>query len=521
MMFGLGIRYLMGWAMAAADGAKKEQVEWPPHPDRVFMALAAAWFETGSDISEGEALRWLEQLPAPDITASGRHVRESVTHFVPVNDTSTPFEDERNGKLAIPSGEFSIGRPRRPRAFPVAIPFSPVVFITWNQKIPEIYKNALNSICFKVTSVGHSASLVQMWLEDNPPPPNLTPVSGLAKHRLRIFGPGRLAYLEQRHNRKQVLAYAEMETRVLAAKGKERSILKGNIARQFPSGKPVSLRPEPGIWMGYDTPLPTPAPNIPESHFDSRLVILSLTGKRLPLTASLRLTEAFRGALMSSCPEPIPEWISGHALDGSPSKKPHVATLPLPFVGREHADGRLMGIAIALPRGIDPHEAGRVIEPWLRTEDGLPLKLKIFDGQWLECRAELETRESPPHSLRSETWNGPSCRWASVTPIVLDRHFKGKDKWEMAADSLKTACERIGLPRPIEVLLHPVSLIQGVPKSTEFPNMIRKNNDGQMYHTHAVIVFGEPVHGPVLIGAGRYRGYGLCRPLQQGGEVHD
>ena len=55
-MFGLAIRYLNGWSMAAADGAKKERPEWPPHPDRVFMALAAAWFETGQDEEEGLSL---------------------------------------------------------------------------------------------------------------------------------------------------------------------------------------------------------------------------------------------------------------------------------------------------------------------------------------------------------------------------------------------------------------------------------------------------------------------------------
>jgi CRISPR-associated protein Csb2 len=46
-MFAFGLRYLMGWAMAASDGQEKQRVEWPPHPDRIFMALAAAWFETG------------------------------------------------------------------------------------------------------------------------------------------------------------------------------------------------------------------------------------------------------------------------------------------------------------------------------------------------------------------------------------------------------------------------------------------------------------------------------------------
>jgi len=77
-MFSLAIRYLNGWAMAAADGARKEQVEWPPHPDRVFMALAAAWFETGEDPAEGEALRWLEALEPPAIAASEAEIRRSM-----------------------------------------------------------------------------------------------------------------------------------------------------------------------------------------------------------------------------------------------------------------------------------------------------------------------------------------------------------------------------------------------------------------------------------------------------------
>ena len=85
-MFALGIRYLNGWSMAAADGARKEQAEWPPHPDRVFMALAAAWFETGEDCEEGAALRWLETLSPPAIAASEATFRALVTSYVPVND---------------------------------------------------------------------------------------------------------------------------------------------------------------------------------------------------------------------------------------------------------------------------------------------------------------------------------------------------------------------------------------------------------------------------------------------------
>ena len=98
-MFAFGLHYLNGWSMAAADGARKEQAEWPPHPDRVFMALAAAWFETGEDSAEGEALRWLEALPPPAIAASDADSRTTVVSYVPVNDASLSRKVPTSGDL--------------------------------------------------------------------------------------------------------------------------------------------------------------------------------------------------------------------------------------------------------------------------------------------------------------------------------------------------------------------------------------------------------------------------------------
>ncbi|NCS66636.1 MAG: type I-U CRISPR-associated protein Cas5/Cas6, partial [Betaproteobacteria bacterium] len=318
-MFSLGIRYLMGWAMAAADGAKKERAEWPPHPDRVFMALAAAWFETGKEDAEGEVLRWLECLPAPKLCVSGSEPRQVVTHFVPVNDTSSPFEDEKKGKLAMPSGELQLGRPRRPRTFPVAIPHDPDVHLIWDEAIPQAHLEPLEALCRKVGAIGHSASLVQMWLDDTPPAASLVPVSGVAAHRLRVFGPGRLAYLEARYNRDKAIAYADLEAQAKNAEKKEKTMLQGRIKTEFPAGRPASLRPEPGLWQGYAPPEQAAEPEPIGSVFDSRLVVLTLSGKRLPLPATLKLTEALRGALLKACPQPIPEWVSGHDADGRAS----------------------------------------------------------------------------------------------------------------------------------------------------------------------------------------------------------
>lgn len=523
-MFALGIHYLNGWAMAAADGAKKERAEWPPHPDRVFMALAAAWFETGEDLEEGDALRWLETLDPPTISASDalcRHAYKEdrpTTSFVPVNDNAAPIEWDSGKKkwtFHQVSGSLPIGRVRQPRSFPIAIPQDPTVFLVWSNIDPGTRREVLNRLIRKVTHVGHSASFVQMWLEDSPPVPSWIPMEGQTTHRLRVFGPDRLDYLKARCNHNNLIGYADLQAQINEAKGEDKKELHTELKERFGSTPPVSLRPEPGRWQGYDRPPKTPDPEIPGSVFDPRLTVLALSGKRLSLPATLKLTETLRGAILAACPDPIPEWVSGHTLDGKPSSNPHLALLPLSFVGHEHADGRLMGVALALPKGLAPLQAAHSLDHLLHDEHGLPRRNKLFAGQWLECGVELETRETPPTNLQAALWTRPSRTWASVTPVALDRHFDGKDKWERAAETVKDACERIGLPRPKEVLLYPVSLVEGVPHAREFPCLTRKKDGGRMHHSHAVIVFDVEVMGPVVVGAGRFRGYGLCRPMDK------
>src|SRR5579862_1149596 len=89
-MFALGVQYLTG-VVYATDAASREQPEWPPHPDRVFMAMVAAHHETDADPREREALLWLERLGPPAIAASAAgQPRRAVTSFVPVNDTNAP-----------------------------------------------------------------------------------------------------------------------------------------------------------------------------------------------------------------------------------------------------------------------------------------------------------------------------------------------------------------------------------------------------------------------------------------------
>lgn len=494
-MIAIGIHYLNGWAMAT-NSADRERAEWPPHPDRVFMALAAAHYETDGGEGEREALLWLERQDIPSMWASDAMERNVRTTYVPVNDPSSwqdpqgnrprpkrlpsgrSLDDLKNGGLAVAPEH----RGKQPRQFPVAIPSDPTVYLVWPDTPSSEVRDGLESLCGKVIRVGHSASLVQAWVEDTPQEPNLVPTDGVPQHSLRVPGPGRLEHL----------------------------------AAQYGNGR----RPERSRWAAYARPQPEGQPGTPHGVFQGRLLALRrVEGRRMGLETTLQLTGKLRNAVVKRCPEPVPEWVSGHTRAGRPSQEPHLAFLPLPFAGSEHADGHLLGLALAVPNSISPAEVGRCLSPLLGTdEDGSLRRVRLYDGSNFEWLLEMEERDSPPVALRSDTWTQPDRHWATVTPIVFDRHPKGQDREIQAEQMVAEACQRIGLPRPVDVVLTQVSLHLGVPYSRAFPAMSRKSGEGRRQHLHAVLTFAEPVGGPIILGAGRYRGYGMCRPARwQGG----
>jgi CRISPR-associated protein Csb2 len=524
-MLALGIRYLCGWSMAKCP-ANQDRAEWPPHPDRVFMALAAAYFETEGSAAERAALEWLEQLGSPELIASDCFSRSVVTAFVPVNDARLP--QTKAGKEPSPQ-QVADGmnllperRSRQPRTFPVAIPEDEAVFLIWREAEPdEAVLQALVELCRKVTYVGHSASLVQMWVEKELAAlsnrPTWVPTTGVAANRLRITSAGRLASLETHYNKAAVYEYARLTTELETAKSKRKTELKKELVERFGSFPPVSQRPAFSLSIGYRKSDPQAVAKELGTVFDPNPIILRrIGGCSLGLESTLAMSEAIRGTIMITCPDqPPPEWISGHTADGSASSSPHLAFFPLPHVGREHADGHLLGIGVAIPSVVDPAEQARCLGPLLyddRSGELRETELRMGAvGVWQVC---MENRDRPPVALQSNVWTQPSLRWATVTPIVLDRHSKsnnGATVWKEAEETIAKACERIGLAWPRDIILSSVSMFIGAPHARRFPCLQRKTG-GNRHHAHAIITFDNEVRGPVLLGAGRYRGYGLCRP---------
>lgn len=494
-MVALGIELLMRRAVIACYD-RREEAEWPPHPDRVFMALVAGFGETGKEPGEEAALKWLESQPAPKMAVSlqASH-RGTFTSYVPVNDDSAPAAKDNKTKKFKPysvMGSLPIGRNRQARNFSAVVPESPTVFLNWDAELPSEHRAALESLCAKAAYLGHSSTPVRMWVEDAEVDCNLVPNGKGSTQRLRVFGNGRLAYLMNRYQ--------------------------------------AELRPQPGLWQSYGSPVED-LDDSSELPFDPGMIILrQVGGRRFPLESSGMIADALRATLMARHGGQSPNWLSGHSGDGSQSTSDRPAIVPLAFVDHKHADGHLLGIAIALPSNFSPEYSQKLFELLLQEDplkdrdldESLQIELGIRNfllpsddkqnGKLIgTMRLELDERRDRQRefNLRMETWTNESTHWATVTPVMLPRFPR---RSLLAEEVVAQAIVEAGYPMPVEVETGFAPFMSGVPHSKSF---IMKPRPGRPPRplVHARFRFDVPVRGPVLVGAGRYTGFGACRPL--------
>lgn len=539
-MWGIAVKFLRG-VCVATDVGQWDEAEWPPHPSRLFMAMAAAYFETRdtavvqSDDPIRRALEWLEQQSAPVVFASDAATRTPVTVFVPVNDS------KRADQL------FEHQRSRQPRHFPTSVPTNDVVYFVWEDASPDTETfMALEQITAEVTRIGHSSSIVQVWVEQEL---DIGAIVAPENHRfqwrqtedsnpgcyMRVVADaaGTLSLCESNVNLDAIDEYVGLNADIKAAKGKEKKRLKEQLAERFPDGMPPSVDPPSTLAVGYRK-VGDPRIESPRSHFDDELMVLSvLEGPAVSLVSTLQISGAFRKRLHDAFPDrKSPPWLGGHAEDGGPAKRPHLAILPLPFVGGKHGDGHLLGVGLAFPRDIAVRDRAIAMRNVFEAIDeigdiGIRLNLKSYrplDNSDCQLVLGREERLSPPLSLRAESWTKPCSVWETVTPIVLDRFPKQdrsaqREAWQQeVAKIICTSCENIGLPAPCQVHPHHNAFVRGVPKArpqaSGFPLLTGGTRRGH-FQVHARIEFDQPVRGPVIVGAGRFVGYGFCRPNAQ------
>jgi CRISPR-associated protein Csb2 len=341
--------------------------------------------------------------------------------------------------------------------------------------------------------VGHSSSLVRCWFRDD-----AVGDDGLTEHDT-VAAPysGRLNELETLHVRHQQLADA-------------------------------SARPRPAP---LPHPLRTARPEIACSVFGEHWIVLEHAGGDRPdMRAAVVWGRAMRDTLQKHWRGSLPEWLSGHAADGTPSHMPHLAVLPLGFVGFEHANGAWQGLALVLPRAVEDAVLGSATPAAYAMRQHFDRALtsaadsegfiRLHVGKNGAALLRVISRP-PPRSLSPHRYVAARRLWSTVTPIALDRHPDPQRADEEAADIIAAACLRIGLPKPSEVRIHKHPAITGAISAwpaggaPRWTGWARPGPLANRPLTHATLRFKDPVAGPVILGAGRFFGLGLCLPIGQ------
>jgi CRISPR-associated protein Csb2 len=478
-MLALDVEYLLGVCFAAREGSY-EAPDWPPQIDRIFSAMVATWAARGERAEEKEALQWFETLPPPVVHASSHWSRTAPPVYVPPND-SGPSQIQ-----VLPAR-----RRRQQRRFPAAIPEHPIASYAWSTIEPQTgVLKLLAELARDIVYVGHSSSLVRCFFHQRPE--GLT--EQISQSTRRIYA-GRFEELEHAFKR-GVRPPTGLSFRAPELERKPRASVFGREWHVFADAQ--GLCPD---------------------------VRRSAAAARALRTA---IMSGFRG-------KPVPESLSGHTLDGQPSTQPHMAIFPLANNGWKWGDGRLMGLAICLPRDVSAEDEGLLFRALAEIaikqdspgeSDSPDCEISVAlpaGGTWRLVRQPepLGSSLKPSRYLRS------ARIWATATPIALDCHPKAvgpEARQREIAGLIGNSCTRIGLPKPMQVVPDKHSAIRGSAPAiaSQFPEWTRWTLPGSLKGralTHATLVFEEPVAGPVALGAGRYFGLGLCLPIEAGNKT--
>jgi CRISPR-associated protein Csb2 len=532
-MLAIEVELLTGCYAATAHNDRR-RAEWPPHPARLFSALVAVLHDREAvDQAERDALLWLEQQGAPSLRVDpeekvGRRQVHDV--YVPVNDITFGDDDAiRNSEMKLAAAKSSADRIkaqaavdmavknafalskcsdkalkiaaallperriRQVRTFPVVLPETPAFAFLWPNADPAPHRGALTRLCARVTRLGHSSSLVRCAMVESGLSPTLLPNEN-GDVVLRVFGPGQLDRL--------VGAFEHH-------RGCQSRVLPARPQRYGPAFESMGS-----------------TPHVASAFSSNDWVIFERVGGSRPVASrATDLARALRGALIEvHGNQNLPTSLSGHTEHG-PTHQPHLAFVPLPLVGNEHADGALMGCALVLPRELPKNDREvllRLVAKWEKERANERGNLTLAGGSLPPFHVR-RIEASAKATLDPMRWSRASRRFITATPIALDKNpgnlrsntgSTARKAVLEAQANISNACYRVVGIRPISVEVSLVPLLPGAQHVRAFPPWPGRPGRTPRVRVHADIQFAEPVSGPLLLGAGRYFGLGLCLPVE-------
>jgi CRISPR-associated protein Csb2 len=430
----------------------------------VFCALVAS----GVEVGDWEALEWLERAGVPEVWCTDEVLTARAEGYVVVNARPK----------AQPGSQTWPGRTNGRRRRVSVLPSDETFAVVWPDAEPDdTTVGRLARLAAMVPYVGRSTS----WAEVTVAPAavkarrvwvkyRMVPLGTAGSTHLRIPFPGYLAELRQ--------AY-------------EHGHRSWHVAPRT-----VAYAPVPPIAGAKETLVDGPYTD---------LLIWSFPQQRAPVGGDdvLTVTSALRRAVLSRMADPVPAEVSGHGADG----RPHVAYLGLPNVGNEYADGRLLGVGVAIPRDLSVEHRRALLRGLIGSTGDSPIS-EVRDARGRCLPLTYEPDAALRWGLREDRWRTRhgQLAWVTATPLMLDRFPKHNDVAAAVAASVVIA----GYPEPVAVeTLSGPAVVGGIlrPRRGTLPQRpVRRPL------AHCRVRFADRVRGPVLAGSLRYLGCGLFIP---------
>ncbi len=459
--------------------------EWPPAPARLFQALVAGTHRGAHGLLHADvrdrALEWLESLSAPAIAAIATNpARELITNYVPNNDDGETADFREHVKAA-----------KSLRLHP--LPADCRVTYRWAfapSADAERHADVVSAMASLVTYLGRTVDLVyargefhtaaaalpedgrELWL------PRETPGGAWM-----VPMPGFLALCHRRYPRSvsdeppdftnsRQISYTDAP-----AKADEVPCALFELLRQDGSRMrfdPRRLREAAGMVRHVFTRWLDENPAM-RAHYGENRVARILLGHR-------------------------------HAGESGPSQGGHIATVPLPSMNADFtADGNIRRVLL-MGCGIQDEGDRALFADLVRGIDGFELQ----DSGCSVGRLHMQSSSTHAHTLGSwKTLNNTPARvWRTVTPIILTGHPR---KGRSLENCLARALAQQGIaPEAIESLAtYSGPVVPKCPPAREFRVADYLASTRRI---HAEIVFRTPVTGPLVVGRGRFAGFGLMLP---------
>ena len=458
----------------AANTGNLTRGEWPPAPSRLFAALVAA-DGTGDRcrVTDGAELEWFEQLPPPVIHAAARthHQELQPRYVVEQQDQASTYREKigQQRKTVVHTHQEYVGRKGaliRP-GVRVAPRHAEVVF-RWDRETPsEATFGALRRRAARIGYLGaaDSPARVRVWrrMPESAPSDCFVPDPD-GDTLIGIPAPGDLRTLDRLYDAWREHGANANRSWFPTLQHKTRYSIQRNTTPRG-NGDVVA-------WLRFGEPIP---------------------GRRVSAVTAL-----FKAAVLSRYQalhgEP-PATLHGH---GFRSKGYDVARyLALPNVGFPFSRGQIHGLALWMPPGTD---AGTC----RRTSDATRDVRRLF-GFGVDVSVAWWEDQERPVVMRPDRWARESRRWATAFPAIHERR-RVLDLAEVAR-----WCRHAGLPAPVWFRAARTPLLRGAVDLA--PVEVNRPGRQGLPYSHVEIRFAHPVPGPVVIGAGRQRGLGLCAPI--------